>query len=74
MRIDGEKDWVYGILCRGRRVSNGDRIPIEYPLTLMVGKGTIDDSTAVEYVEPVYSQEDSEVDEFVEVKEPPKAN
>lgn len=74
MRIDGEKDWVYGILCRGRRVSNGDRIPIEYPLTLMVGKGAIDDSTAVEFVEPVYSQEDSEVDEFVEVKEPPKAN
>jgi hypothetical protein len=40
----------------------------------MVGRGTIDDSTAVEFVEPVYSQEDSEVDEFVEVKEPPKAN
>ena len=34
--IDGEKDWVYGILCQGRRISNGDRIPIDYPLTLMV--------------------------------------
>lgn len=73
-KVDGEKDWVYGILCRGRRVSNGDRIPIDYPLTLMVGKGTFDDSDAVEYVDPVYSQEESEVDEFVEVKEPPKAN
>ena len=40
--IDGEKDWVYGILCQGRRISNGDRIPIDYPLTLMVGKGTLE--------------------------------
>lgn len=68
--VDGEKDWVYGILCRGRRVSNGDRIPIDYPLTLMVGKGTIDDNEDIEYIDPTYM---SEVDEFVEVKEPPVA-
>jgi len=65
--IDGEKDWVYGILCRGRRISNGDRIPIDYPLTLMVGKGTFDDADSILYVEPVG---ESEVDEFEEVKEP----
>lgn len=65
--IDGEKDWVYGILCQGRRISNGDRIPIEYPLTLMVGKGTFDDADSILYVEPVG---ESEVDEFEEVKEP----
>lgn len=65
--IDGEKDWVYGILCQGRRISNGDRIPIDYPLTLMVGKGTFDDADSVLYVEPVG---ESEVDEFEEVKEP----
>jgi len=40
--VDGEKDWVYGIICRGRRVSNGDRISIDYPLTLMVGRGSDD--------------------------------
>ena len=51
--IDGEKDWVYGILCQGRRISNGDRIPIDYPLTLMVGKGTFDDADSILYVEPV---------------------
>jgi len=69
--VDGEKDWVYGILCRGRRVSNGDRIPIDYPLTLMVGKGTIDDSEDVEYIDPTYPDAASETDDFEEVKEPP---
>ena len=24
--VTGEKDWVYGILCRGRRISAGDRV------------------------------------------------
>ena len=65
--IDGEKDWVYGILCQGRRISNGDRIPIDYPLTLMVGKGTFDDADSILFVEPAG---ESEVDEFEEVKEP----
>lgn len=41
--VEGEKDWVYGILCRGRRVDNGDRVSIDLPLTLMVGKGMNDD-------------------------------
>ena len=37
--VTGEKDWVYGILCRGRRVSAGDRVSIDLPLSLMVGNG-----------------------------------
>lgn len=73
-RVDGEKDWVYGILCRGRRVSNGDRIPIDYPLTLMVGKGTVDDTDDIEYIDPAYTPEDGDMDDFEEVKEPPTAN
>ena len=75
-RVTGERDWVYGILCRGRRVCNGDRVPIDYPLTLMVGSGTYDESADVDYVDsgssPDMSNED-EVDEFVEVSEPPAA-
>ena len=63
--IDGEKDWVYGILCRGRRISNGDRITMDYPLTLMVGKGTFDDADSILFVEPA---RESEVDEFVEIR------
>lgn len=72
--VDGERDWVYGILCRGRRVSNGDRIPIDYPLTLMVGKGTFEDTEDIEYVDPTYPEQGQEVDEFEEIKEPPTGN
>ncbi len=68
-RINGERDWVYGIMCRGRRVSNGDRIPIEYPLTLLVGSGSISDMDDYEYVESSYSTaEDDAVDDFEEVE------
>lgn len=77
-RVTGEKDWVYGILCRGRRVSNGDRIPIDYPLTLMVGSGAYDDTDSIDYVDSNYSMDvtdegGNDVDEFVEVTEPPAA-
>ena len=74
--VTGEKDWVYGILCRGRRVSNGDRVPIDYPLTLMVGSGTYDDSSDVDYVDSNYANDamdDGDVDDFEEVTEPPVA-
>ncbi|MBR1547262.1 MAG: PASTA domain-containing protein [Prevotella sp.] len=71
-RVTGEKDWVYGILCRGRRVSNGDRIAIDYPLTLMVGSGSYDESDEYEYVDEQYGAVgESETDEFEEVKEAP---
>lgn len=71
-RVSGERDWVYGIVCRGRRVSNGDRVPIDYPLTLMVGNGSIGDMDDFEYVDPSYAApEDDDIDEFVEVTEPP---
>jgi len=73
--VPGEKDWVYGILCRGRRVSNGDRIPIDYPLTLMVGGGTFEDLDDIDYVDAVYDSVESNVnsdyDDFEEVTEPP---
>jgi beta-lactam-binding protein with PASTA domain len=81
-KVVGEKDWVYGILCRGRRVSNGDRVAIDYPLTLMIGTGSYDEDDAAldEYVEPTYEADPAtdtanspateEVDEFVEVTAP----
>ena len=73
-RVTGEKDWVYGILCRGRRISNGDRVPIDYPLTLMVGSGAFDDSVDVNYVDYVNPSADGmdriDVDEFEEVTLP----
>lgn len=82
-KVVGEKDWVYGIICRGRRVSNGDRVPIDYPLTLMIGTGSYDeeDSVLYDYVDPTYEADPmegmnekqpttGEVDEFVEVTAP----
>ena len=78
--VVGEKDWVYGIICRGRRVSNGDRIPIDYPLTLMVGTGTYDEDDVEldNYVDPTYDANPTdgmddvsgEIDEFEEVTAP----
>jgi beta-lactam-binding protein with PASTA domain len=73
MEVEGEKDWVYGIVCRGRRVSNGDRIAIDAPLTLLVGKGTQDNIDELGFVDEFGTQQESDVDEFVEVKEPPTA-
>jgi beta-lactam-binding protein with PASTA domain len=71
--VDGEKDWVYGIVCRGRRVSNGDRISTDYPLMLMVGRGTLDDMDDVNYVDSSYGEVNSETDDFEEVSGPPAA-
>ena len=69
--VSGEKDWVYGILCKGRRVSTGDQVSIDTPLTLMVGSGTYDSDVELDYVEPEYRMmmESGDVDEFEEVAE-----
>ena len=77
--VPGEKDWVYGILCRGRRVASGENISIETPLTLMIGNGEYDtDEIDLDYIEPEYRLEPDEVeiggtyegrDDFEEVTE-----
>lgn len=41
--VDGEKDWVYGIESRGHRLAAGDQVPIEQPLTLVIGAGYDED-------------------------------
>ena len=65
--VDGEKDWVYGILCRGRHVSNGDRVSIDNPLTLIVGKGTIEDLDDIDMVGAEEAEDGA--DDFEEVVE-----
>ena len=68
--IAGEKDWVYGILCRGRRVSTGDHVSIETPLTLIIGSGQYELDDEADYVEPEYqTPQNDDVDEFEEVRE-----
>jgi beta-lactam-binding protein with PASTA domain len=48
-KVPGEKDWVYGILSRGRRLSAGELISADTPLTLIIGSG-------------MYNEEDEELD------------
>lgn len=68
--VSGEKDWVYGILCKGRRISTGDRVSIDTPLTLMVGSGTYDLDGDDDYIEPEYRMmAGDDVDEFEEIVE-----
>jgi beta-lactam-binding protein with PASTA domain len=68
--VAGEKDWVYGVLCRGRRVSAGDHVSIDNPLTLMIGSGDYDSEEELDYIEPEYRlMESGNVDEFEEVVE-----
>ncbi len=68
--VSGEKDWVYGILCKGRRVSTGDHVSIDTPLTLMVGSGVYDAGDEIDYIEPEYRMMQSgDVDEFEEIIE-----
>lgn len=69
--VTGEKDWVYGISCNGRKVSVGERISIEQPLTLLIGSGQYGMDEEINIVEPDLQMEggDSEVDDFEEVKE-----
>jgi hypothetical protein len=68
--VMGEKDWVYGILCRERMVSAGDLVSIETPLTLIIGNGQYDAGDEIDYVEPEYKMmEDGQTDDFEEVAE-----
>lgn len=51
--INGEKDWVYEVKCNGRNVSAGTRIPVDSPITLVVGNGNYSesiDSDSTEYM------------------------
>lgn len=42
--VDGEKDWVVGLISRGREVAAGDRISTDYPVMLKLGNGSYDNS------------------------------
>lgn len=43
--IDGEKDWVYGIMLDGRNLHTGDMVARESQLTLVIGNGAYGDSS-----------------------------
>ena len=70
--VIGERDWVYGIVSRGRRLNAGDRISIEQPLTLLIGSGEYDSvGSDIEVTEPEDVHFDTpETDDFEEVTMP----
>lgn len=60
--VVGEKDWVYGIISRGRRVGTGDMVSIGTPLTLLVGNGHYGEDEDISFVDPV-SDDEAPLDE-----------
>ncbi|MDE5560210.1 MAG: PASTA domain-containing protein [Bacteroidaceae bacterium] len=41
--VEGDKDWVIGVKCRGAMVNAGDKVPAEAPIVLMVGNSLTED-------------------------------
>lgn len=68
--IPGEKDWVYGIKCKGRNIAVGDRVSVDDVLVLQVGNGLRDGADSVTVTDPVYEDviedetEEGDVDQF----------
>jgi beta-lactam-binding protein with PASTA domain len=70
--VTGEKDWVYGVSCNGRKVSTGERISIEQPLTLLVGSGQYGADEELNVIggdDALMQSGNGEVDDFEEVTE-----
>ncbi len=63
--VAGEKDWVLGLVSRGRDVAAGDRISTDYPVMLKLGNGAYDNSyDDLNYVDSEYPTEDETVGEY----------
>ena len=74
--IEGEKDWVYGIQCRGRNLVAGEGVPRGSELTLVIGSGKMNDELEESDIENIiHSAEEpadgeaDDVDDFLEVTE-----
>ena len=59
--IDGEPDWLYSIKTRGMEVSAYQRIPVDAPLTLVIGRGGPSDPTYVEEENEAEFEEEEEL-------------
>ena len=71
--IPGEKDWVYGILVKGRHVVAGEKISVESTLIVQVGNGMRSADDSVNYVDPEIpdtKENNNDVDEFEVVTGP----
>ncbi|MDE6011779.1 MAG: penicillin-binding protein, partial [Prevotella sp.] len=71
--VEGEKDWVYGILCDGRRLASGDLVAKESHLTLLIGNGLVGEDADMNELIEDYGLEgvSDEPDDMEEVLEAP---
>lgn len=46
--VEGEKDWVYGIECDGRKLQSGDMVAKESHLVLLIGNGMVSEEADIE--------------------------
>lgn len=75
MFVEGEKDWVYGLVVRGRQIKAGDRVDIDDYITIQVGNGQRDSTEEIDYTDapellPEEQMEEvGDVDEFQEIHE-----
>ena len=75
MFVEGEKDWVYGLVVRGRQIKTGDRVGIDDYITIQVGNGQRDSTEEIDYTDapellPEEQMEEvGDVDEFQEIHE-----
>jgi beta-lactam-binding protein with PASTA domain len=66
--IDGERDWVYGVLSGSRNLQAGDMISIEAPLQLVIGNGTSEDEEEEDAMLDMPTSSGEDIDEFIEVE------
>lgn len=67
--IEGERDWVYGVMANDKPLQNGDLVSIETPIVLVIGSGIKDEDVEGDMLDVPDSLGD-EVDDFEEVTEP----
>lgn len=58
--VSGEKDWVYGITCRGQNLHNGQRVSVDDVLTIQVGDGVMNMDEDITYMDPEYLGNDND--------------
>ena len=70
--VPGEKDWVYGIKCRGKLLVSGQKVPVDALVIIQVGDGLRDEQDSVAYIDPVYDPFEETTEEETTTEEPAK--
>lgn len=62
--MTGDKDWVLAVKCRGREIREGDRVPSDAVITLVVGNTDIEQAWDEMYEEEEKEAESTEYGNF----------